>query len=211
MRLELCDVRIDVAARALFAPLSLTLDAGQGVALMGRNGAGKSTLLRAILGQHAIAAGQIRLDGDDVRRLRPAQWPQRAVWVPQRAEVVWSPPAAAVVGLGFEAQFSPAHLAERRTAAMARLGVAHLAARRFDVLSGGERQLIMLARVLVSSAPLILLDEPWAALDDEAMALVQAALSAEIAMGRSVLMAVHRQADVPPGFVVSALTAPQVV
>lgn len=174
--------------------VSFTLHAGEGLALAGPNGAGKTSVLRALMGL-APFSGSIRHQDIPVSRMKAADWPRRAIYVPQRTEVVWSPRTMDILTLGFEPLFAVNDLKHRAASALDRLGIGAPADQAFDTLSGGERQRVFLARALISNAPLIVLDEPLAALDDTAQSLVNTALAEELSTGRAILGAVHRAED----------------
>lgn len=197
---------VSIGKRPLCAPVSLTLEPGQIGALVGPNGGGKTTLLRALMGQHRYA-GSITLMNHDVRTISAKDWPRTAVWVPQRADVAWNPNAKAVATLGFEQVLSPQDLETRCDMAFEALGIPTKTHQALSTLSGGERQRVMLARALISPAPIIILDEPCAALDDAAIARLQAALRAECGKGRTVLMTLHRAHDMPGIDQITALKA----
>lgn len=136
------------------------LEAGQALALVGPNGSGKTTLLKALTGAVDILAGQIHR-------------PEGAIgYVPQTAELDLSFPVTVehVVMMGLYREIGWARLPkarhrERVATALARVGLAEQAKRRFGDLSGGQRQRVLLARALVAQPALILLDEPFNGLD----------------------------------------------
>lgn len=149
--------------------LSAEVEGGEWVALIGPNGAGKTTALRAIAGLVPYE-GSIRLLDDDARRLRGRQLARRIALVPQIPLIPGDMTVRAYVLLG-----RTPHLGylgtERRAdhraadAALEQLDLLLFAHRRLDTLSGGERQRATLARALAQDAPVLLLDEPTAALD----------------------------------------------
>lgn len=142
--------------------------AGHLLAVVGHNGAGKSTLVRVLTGQLRPLAGRVTLAGAP---LPPDPAARGALaWLPQRTDVRIPVPVRALVLMGryrhkrwFDA-WAPADYA-RADAALARCGVAHLAAREFTTLSGGEQQLVWLAQLWAQDAPLYVLDEPTQQLD----------------------------------------------
>lgn len=143
---------------------------GEVVGLIGPNGAGKTTLLRTLA--HLLRPGEGRLDleGRPLASLSPRERARRLGYLAQGTPVHWPLSVAALVDLGRTAHRSwwqPPGEADAVAVqrAMAQTGVTHLAARRVDTLSGGERLRAMLARVLAAGPELILADEPVAALD----------------------------------------------
>jgi thiamine transport system ATP-binding protein len=141
----------------------LHVDSGECLAIIGPSGAGKSTLLALIAGFERAEAGSIRIDGQDVTGLPPAVRPVTMLF--QEHNLFAHLTVAANVGLGI-------HPGLRLTAAdrdkvewaLAEVGLAGFAERRPAQLSGGERQRVALARALVRKRPVLLLDEPFAAL-----------------------------------------------
>jgi ABC-type cobalamin/Fe3+-siderophores transport system ATPase subunit len=161
---------VDRGRRRVLHDLALELRAGEALAVVGPNAAGKSTLVQALTGLLPAAAGEIRLAG------RPlGKWPRDArartlALVTSREEGLDSLSVADRVALGrypHRGPFQP-YVAEDAAAvsrALARTGIAHLAARRLGTLSAGERQLTTLARGLAQEPRVLLLDEPAAHLD----------------------------------------------
>jgi iron complex transport system ATP-binding protein len=140
------------------------------LAVIGANGSGKSTLIRLLAGLLRPAAGEIRLDGIPFARWQPRLRAREIAYVPQTmtmpfpflaVEVVLSGRAPHLEGFRLES----ARDREKAMEALEMVGAAHLAARPFTSLSGGERQMVVLARALAQEPRLLLLDEPSAALD----------------------------------------------
>jgi molybdate transport system ATP-binding protein len=168
--------------RGRFA-LALDLEAADRTTLVvvGENGSGKTTLLRLLAGLDRPAEGLVRVDGRtwfDAAAgvdLPPEQRP--VGYVPQDLALFPHLSAADNVGFGLRAARLPRATVRARTAAMLeRLGIAALAARRPDTLSGGERQRVALGRALVLEPRLLLLDEPFAALDRQTRRAVRGEL-----------------------------------
>jgi iron complex transport system ATP-binding protein len=166
--LELAAVSVRLSGTTILDDVSLRADAGEFIAVVGPNGAGKTTLLR-VAGGLEPAAGRILIGGDPLAALRPTERARRVAYLPQGHVVHWPLPVADVVGLGRLPRGAGADLSadDRRavTAAMAATGVTAFAERAVTTLSGGERARVVLARVLATETPLILADEPTAALD----------------------------------------------
>ncbi|MFZ9946117.1 MAG: metal ABC transporter ATP-binding protein [Vulcanococcus sp.] len=142
--------------------VSFTLVPGSLTALVGPNGAGKSTLLQALEGQLSLSDGSISWEGAP---LTPALARQQLALMPQRGEIAWGFPITVreLVALGRLAAQRPGCCDVE--AALQRVGLVGLAARRLDQLSGGQQQRALLARTLVQPARVLLLDEPCAAID----------------------------------------------
>ncbi|HXH02050.1 MAG TPA: thiamine ABC transporter ATP-binding protein [Candidatus Competibacteraceae bacterium] len=141
----------------------LAVAEGECLAVIGPSGAGKSTLLGLIAGFETPLAGRVRIQGCDVTALAPGERPVTTVF--QEHNLFPHLEVAANVGLGLHPglRLSPAQRQQVREA-LARVGLAGLERRKPAELSGGQRQRVALARVLVRRQPLLLLDEPFAAL-----------------------------------------------
>ncbi|MBN1476785.1 ABC transporter ATP-binding protein [Candidatus Sumerlaeota bacterium] len=144
---------------------------GEWVGLIGPNGAGKSTLLNLLVGWWRPQRGEIRIAGDPVHRLAPGALARRLAMVPQAAPLVFGHRVADVVAMGrhphqgaLQWTLGPEDR-ERVALALERADITALAPRRFNELSGGERQLVLIARALAQSTEILLLDEPTASLD----------------------------------------------
>ncbi len=169
--------------------------AGARVAVVGPSGAGKSTLLSVIAGFFPVAAGRILWQGRDITRAAPARRPLSILFQDQNLFPHLT--VAENVGLGLrpDLRLSAADK-DRVEAALARTGLAGMAARKPATLSGGQQSRVALARALLRARPLMLLDEPFAALGP-ALKAEMLDLVAEIAAetGATVLMVSHDPAD----------------
>lgn len=165
----------------IFADVNFRLVRGESVALVGANGTGKSTLLRCILGLIPASGGTVEVLGQNVTSARPAHLralraktglvAQKHNLVPRLS--VLSNVIHGLLGQHHGPRYWSQSLApaEARAAAMQaldRVGLAHLAARRADRLSGGQSQRVAIARALVSRPRLLIADEPCASLDPAA-------------------------------------------
>jgi thiamine transport system ATP-binding protein len=141
----------------------LALPAGSSTALIGPSGSGKSTLMAAIAGFVEPARGRILWDGRELTGLPPAERPLTLLF--QEHNLFAHLTAAANVGLGLRPDLRLDRAGWARVeAALADVGLAGLGRRRPGQLSGGERQRVALARALLRDRPLLLMDEPFAAL-----------------------------------------------
>ena len=179
--------------------VSLLVREAQICALLGANGAGKTTLLRCLLGLLRPHRGTIRILGRDIRDLSARDRARLVAYVPQSSSSTFpfTTLEVAVMGRTPHVGTIAAPTASDRSMAMdelERLGIDHLADRPFSLLSGGERQLALIARALVQQSPVLVLDEPTAALDygNEVRTLQ---VVAELARaGRCVIMTTHQPA-----------------
>lgn len=154
--IELTKVEV-VAGSFALGPIDLTIAAGEHVLLMGPSGVGKSVLLETIAGIRALAAGRLSLRGVDVTRVPVHE--RRCAWVPQSLGLFGHLSVRDNIAYARDKSFDV-------TAIAAACGVEHLLARRTPALSRGEQSRVALARALAAEPDILLLDEPFASLDD---------------------------------------------
>ncbi|MDP3406098.1 MAG: ABC transporter ATP-binding protein [Brevundimonas sp.] len=179
-----------IGGRTVLEGVSLTVAAGELVALCGPNGAGKSSVLRAACGLLPVTAGTVRLEGDPVRGLTEPERAARIAFLPQERRIAWNMAAVEIAALGLP--FLPGDQARARArAALEEVGAGPLADRGVAEMSGGERARVLIARVLATGAKALALDEPVAGLDPDAAFLVMGRLKARAAAGQGVLVSLH--------------------
>ena len=151
-------------------PYVFTMNAAPGevTAVSGASGSGKSTLLDLIAGFLRPTGGGIALDGADLIPLPPEQRPVSILF--QSESLFEHLSAAHNVALGLPAGTPRAEVATRIDAALAEVGLKDVGRQRAETLSGGQKQRVALARTLLRNRPVLLLDEPFSALDDETRA-----------------------------------------
>lgn len=176
--------------------VSLTIDAGEILCVLGPNGAGKSTLLKCLLGIEAHSSGGLRFADQDPRALSRRQLARLMSYVPQVSNSAFSFSVAQCVMMGRTAHipFGREPTQSDREAvekALQRVGLEGLQDRSVDELSGGERQLVLVARALAQDTPIILLDEPTGGLDLGNQGRVLRVIRDLAQLGRSVLMTTH--------------------
>ncbi len=177
--------------RPLFAPVSATLSPGTLLGLVGPNGAGKSSLLAAVLGTGLRTSGTVRYGGEDLHRLRPRRLAEVLALMTQDSYAPNELRVRDVVAVGARATPRNGAPEPRAWAALDRLGITELADRSYAQLSGGERQLVQVARVLAQDAPVMLLDEPTSALDLGHQLTVMHVLRERAAAGHVVVVTMH--------------------
>lgn len=163
-------VSVKQGDRWIVRSVSFEIAAGEIVALAGPNGAGKTTLLRVASRVLAASEGSVRVQGRALDAWSRREFAQRVAVVPQDANIAFPFSAAEVVLMGRTPYLGPMGFEsaldlEKAREAMARVGIEALADRSMLELSGGERQLVLVARALVQEPDVLLLDEPTAHLD----------------------------------------------
>ncbi len=195
---------IDVARGRLpvLTGVSLTLEPGSMVGLLGANGAGKSTLLAALAGELRPGAGRVLLDGADLRAVPARKQARRRAVLPQKPSLTFDLGVRDVVSMGTYPfpELGLDVVDDFIDAALSQAGVAYLAERRYPELSGGEQQRVQFARVLAQCraavrdgvAPYLLLDEPISSLDPKhQIELLRTAWTLAHDEGLGVLVIVH--------------------
>jgi iron complex transport system ATP-binding protein len=150
----------------------VTLNIGRGdlVGILGPNGSGKTTLLRLLSGTRMPTGGQVVLDGQPLARMTRRDIARRLAVVPQETELAFEYTALEIVLMGRHVHLGLFEVEGPRDYALARdaltaTGTAHLEARQFHTLSGGEKQRVVIAAALAQASTVLLLDEPTASLD----------------------------------------------
>jgi len=166
--------QLTLGARTLWSGLDLDIRPGEFVAVLGSNGSGKTSLLKAILGQHPLAAGEIRFEGEPVRR-----GDRRIGYIPQQRG---QDPAMLVRGRDLVALGVDGHRwgiplptrerRERIDALLDAVGASHYARVPAALLSGGEQQRLRVGQALAGDPTLVLCDEPLGSLDLRAQRVV---------------------------------------
>ncbi|NTV09528.1 MAG: ABC transporter ATP-binding protein [Zoogloea sp.] len=168
--LELVGLSCGYNRRSVLEDISLTLDGGELLCLLGPNGVGKTTLFKTILGLLPPCGGEIRLDGEPIERWSRRRFASRVGYVPQAHTPPFPFKVREVVAMGRTAHlgsFSSPRAADRAIAdeALDTLGIAMLADASYTEISGGERQLVLIARALAQQPRVLVMDEPTSNLD----------------------------------------------
>jgi manganese transport system ATP-binding protein len=181
--------------------ITLTVNSGQIVGLLGMNGSGKSSFFNALMGLAKMDAGDVRLFGGSAKRARLAN---RVAYVPQSESVDWDFPISVreVVMMGRYGTLGitrRAWAADRKAVAAAidRVGLTALAHRQIGALSGGQRKRAFVARGIAQDARLLLLDEPFAGVDTASQETISRLLHELRDEGRTILISTHDLAGVP--------------
>jgi iron complex transport system ATP-binding protein len=194
--LEARAVHFRRGARVILDDITIRLHSGEIVALLGANGAGKSTLFRILLGCLKPERGEIRLDGKLLADFSRRALAQRIAYVPQAHVAPFPYKVHDVVLLGRLAEtgiFRAPQAADHRAVdeVLERLAITHLAARRYTEISGGERQLTLIARALAQGANILVMDEPMTGLDYGYQVRLLQHLVDLAGSGRTILLSTH--------------------
>jgi zinc/manganese transport system ATP-binding protein len=191
--ITLDNVELRQGGRVILSGVSGRFECGSRTALIGANGAGKTTLLRAIAGLHPLSGGRIDRCGllpADIALLAQGSHLDRSFPITCRDVV-----ALAASRLGSFRSIGKDRLAATR-AALARVGLAEMEARPIEALSAGQFQRVLFARTIVQDARLILLDEPFTAVDVATTKLLLSVIDDWHAQGRTVIAVLHDMAVV---------------
>nr|WP_314953219.1 ABC transporter ATP-binding protein [uncultured Aggregatibacter sp.] len=142
-----------------------TIPTGKLVGIMGANGAGKSTLLKTIAGILPITSGEILFNNHKLTTMTAEQKSQQLAYLAQNTEIHWDLSVYDVIALGLPNPLNRAKEQEKVRSISETFSVSHLLEKSFRQLSGGEKARVQLARCCIKNAPLLLADEPIAALD----------------------------------------------
>ncbi len=182
--------------RALGRDLSLAVNTGEVLCVLAPNGGGKTTLFRTLLGLLPSHGGSISLRGKPLHDCTPAERARVIAYVPQAGNSYFAFTVRDVVLMGRTAHLGlfarpGAKDIDAANAAMTELNITHLADNSFTQISGGERQLTLIARALAQESPLLIMDEPTASLDFGNQSLILNEIRRLKASGRSVLFCTH--------------------
>ena len=189
--IEARGVVVRASERLLVDGVDLIVHAGEVLALAGPNGAGKSTLMKALAGDLVPDSGEVLLEGQPIGRLAVRELARRRAVLPQQTLLQFAFTAREVVEMGRGPRGMDDHGASVVEQAMARTDVLGLADRTYPTLSGGEQARVTLARVLAQETPILLLDEPTAALDLRHQQLVMEIARDLASTGAAVVAILH--------------------
>ena len=170
MSVEVRNLSFSYNKHEVLFDVSMKAENGEVLAVLGPNGVGKSTLFQCVLGLLPFERGTIKINGADIKSLNPQELAKRVAYIPQSHAPVFNFPVFDIVLMGTSSQISAVNMPgkaqlELAEQAMERLGITHLRNRGYQQISGGERQLTLIARALAQNATTLVMDEPTSNLD----------------------------------------------
>ena len=180
----------------IFEDIHFSVDSGEILSILGPNGAGKTTLLRCVTGMLKWTGGQSLLDGRPIRQMRPGELWSKMAYVPQARGAATAYTAFETVLLGRSSRLnafaSPGKAdVEKAEEVMELLGIGHLAEKKCSAMSGGELQMVLIARALAAEPQVLILDEPESNLDFKNQLVVLDAMSKLAAEGMTCVFNTH--------------------
>lgn len=176
--------------------VSFEAENGNLICLLGRNGSGKSTLFRCILGMLSYQHGNVKVDGTDVLSLSINERARKIAYIPQKQIGVFNYSVLDIVLMGTTSQLSNFSCPGKTQVAQAvealeKLGIASLSSRSYAHLSGGEQQLVLIARAVAQQAKTLIMDEPCSNLDYGNQMRVMQQIKNLARQGYLILMSTH--------------------
>lgn len=164
------NLRFSYGGHEVLKGVSFGTNYGEFISVLGPNGVGKSTLFRCILGLMKPSVGSVLINDEDIHALSPEELSRRMAYIPQSHHPVFNFSVMDMVLMGTVSQMSrfasPGKAQEKLAlAALERMGIMHLKERGCANISGGERQLVQIARAIAQQAKILVMDEPSANLD----------------------------------------------
>lgn len=194
--LEIDNISYNYGQNRILHNVSFKVETGELVCVLGPNGCGKTTLLKNILGLLTPDAGCVRIDGNDVQELSPQKLAQLMGYIPQAHTPPFPFKVADVVLMGRTAYLSRLALPSKKDEeiayeSLAKLNITHLAEKIYTKLSGGERQMVLIARALAQQPKVMIMDEPTLSLDFGKQNVVLEHVRLLSRKGISILMVTH--------------------
>ena len=194
--IEAKEVRFSYGKNEILHGVGFAAERGQLIAVLGPNGAGKSTLFRCLLGLYGSYRGSITIDGREVKTLQPREIAAKVAYIPQTHTPTFHYTVLEMVLMGTTHRVrglqSPGEkeLAIAR-GALAQVGIADMERRSYGRLSGGEQQLVLIARALAQQTELLIMDEPTSSLDYGNQLRVMQRVKGLAQQGYTILLSSH--------------------
>ncbi|WIV11793.1 ABC transporter ATP-binding protein [Proteiniborus sp. MB09-C3] len=196
MSIEVLDLSFSYGDRPILNNINFAAKDSQLLSILGPNGVGKSTLFRCMLGLLKGYKGQILLNGIDIKKISVKEMAKLIAYIPQSHYPAFNFSVFDMVLMGTTVQVSSISSPGKKQvklveSALDRLGIYHLRNRGYTQISGGERQLVLLARALVQEAKILILDEPAANLDFGNQVRVLTQMKSLVKEGYIVIQSTH--------------------
>ena len=196
MSIEVKDLSFSYGNRPVLHNISFSVEKGEFLSILGPNGVGKSTLFRCVLGLLSGYTGQVLVDGVDARSFGVREAAKHIAYIPQSSRSIFNYSVFDIVLMGRTSGLSTFRSPSKKDKeicrwALEKVGITRLQDRCFHRLSGGEQQLVLIARALVQKAPILMLDEPTANLDFGNQLLVLEQARALAREGYTVIQTTH--------------------
>ena len=194
--IEVRDLSFSYGSKEVLKGISFDARPGELLCVLGQNGAGKSTLFKCMLGLLKAESGSVSIDGRNIAEMSATERAQRVAYIPQAARPVFSYSVIDMVLMGMTSRFSGRmnpRAADRIEAmkVLERIGASDLADRDYTKLSGGEQQLVLIARAMAQGAMVLIMDEPTSSLDYGNQMKVQKQLRELIKEGYTIIQSSH--------------------
>ena len=196
MSIEVKNLSFSYGDRPVLHDISFSVEKGEFLSILGPNGVGKSTLFRCVLGLLSGYTGQVLVDGVDARSFSVREAAKHIAYIPQSSRSIFNYSVFDIVLMGRTSGLSTFRSPGKSDKdlsyrAIEKVGITRLADRCFHRLSGGEQQLVLIARALAQQAPVLMLDEPTANLDFGNQLLVLEQARALAREGYTVIQTTH--------------------
>lgn len=196
MSIKVSNLCFSYGNRLILDDISFIAEDNQLLSILGPNGVGKSTMFRCILGLLSAYKGKVLFNGTDIRGFDSKKMAKLIAYIPQSHYPSFNFSVFDMVLMGTSIQFSAISSpgkkqVELASAALERLGIKHLKNRGYTQISGGERQLVLIARALVQEAKVLILDEPVANLDFGNQVRVMSEIKSLAKEGYTIIQSTH--------------------
>lgn len=196
MTLSTKDIRFSYGEHLVLDGVSFTLETSKLSFLLGPNGSGKSTLFKCMLGHRKPNAGTVMIDNIDTTSIRPTELAHHIAYIPQVSAPTFNYTVLQAVLMGRTAHLKLFATPTRKDIdiayeALERLGIKHLADKGSNKISGGEQQLVLIARALAQQSEIIIMDEPTSSLDYGNQIMVLSQMKSLCRDGKLVFLSSH--------------------
>ncbi|WP_440954513.1 ABC transporter ATP-binding protein [Methanosarcina sp. Mfa9] len=194
--IEIKNLEVEYENKLVLKASSINIKKGSLCALFGPNGSGKTTLLKCCLGLKTYRSGTIKIEGEDISKISNEKLAKIVAYVPQKHVPSFPFTVEEIVLMGknpyFKNAFGPDKLHLKQTHQIIKeVGIFHLKDKFYTHLSGGELQLVLLARALNQNTPILLLDEPSSALDYQNQVMIWNKIKELSQAGKTIVVATH--------------------